>query len=141
MTQLILDTTGYNIALPESERNYQAYREDLAVEVPMVTGRIVREIRGTVWHVVYQFGYFDNETKNKVIAACEKGRRQTIKCGFLPPESTGELSYSDFFVTSFTYPKFMWSAPFESDEEPGTFVPKPMWADFAVELREVKPSD
>lgn len=140
MTQLILDTGGYSISLPESVKcGYQAYREDLSVEVQMVTGRIVREIRGTVWKVLYQYGYFDSDTKNKVIAACQKGRREPITCGFLAPESSEELTYSQFFVTAFSSPKFMWSAL--STDAGGEKQVVPMWADFSVELREVRPSD
>ena len=100
MTQLILDTTGYNVQLPETHKGgYKADTEDLSVEVTMITGRIVKEIRGSVWRVSYQYGYFDDALKNDFIAACEKGRKQPITCGFLPQESTEALKYSDFFVT------------------------------------------
>lgn len=136
MTQLILDTSGYNVELPESEKGgYTATRQPLSVDVEMVTGRMVRELRGDVWVLTYQYGWFDDATKNKVLAAIEKGRGEPITCGFLPPASAGELTYSEFFVTDFTYPKFMWSR----SELDGT--PVPMWADFSVELREVNPSD
>lgn len=139
MTQLILDTNGYNVQLPESQKKgYMAYREDLGTEVVMVSGRLIKEVRGTVWRVEYQYGYFTDEMKNAVIAACEKGKKQSITCGFLTPNSTGVLTYSKFLVTSFDYPKFMWSrlAPGETES-----VPTPMWGDFSVELREVSPSD
>ena len=139
MTQLILDTNGYNVSLPESrKRGYKAYREDLGVEVTMVSGRLTKEVKGTVWYVKYQYGYFNDETKNSVIAACEKGMKQSITCGFLSPGSSGPLTYSNFLVTSFTYPDFMWSRTGLSD---GQFVSVPMWGNFSVELREVKPSD
>ena len=89
MTQLILDTEGYDIALPESRKGgYHAEKQPLSVDVEMVSGRIVRELRGNVWYITYQYGYFDDAMKNNVIAACEKGRRQAIICGFLPPNPT-----------------------------------------------------
>lgn len=137
MTQLIID----GVSLPESKNGtYKAYRDPQYVDVEMVSGRLVREIRGNVWYVEYQYGYFTDEMKSKVVAACEKGVRQPIKCGFLTPTSTGELTYSDFLVTSFTYPKFMWSRKNISDDgEQITFTP--MWGDFSIQLREVKPSD
>lgn len=148
MTQLILDTTGYNIQLPESQNGgYVVDYQPLSVDVEMITGRVVRELRGSVWVVSYQYGYFDDATKNSVIAAVEKGRRQAIKCGFLPPDSTGAFKYSDFIVTSFTYPKFMWSRKVmgkvidDEGQEIDGYVPTPMWGDFSVTLREVKPSD
>ena len=134
MTQLILDTDGYNISLPESRKDgYHAERSPLSQDVEMVTGRIVRELRGNVWIIRYQYGYFSDTEKNKLIAVAEKGKSQAITCGFLPPESSGELTYSEFLVTNFQYPKFMWSTTGTS--------PKPIWGDFSVELREVNPSD
>lgn len=127
MVQIILD----GIALPESQRGgYIADRQPLSVDVEMITGRIVRELRGNVWVIKYQYGYFDDETKNRILTAVEKGRRQAIRCGFLPPDSTEALTYSNFLVTNFTYPEFMWSAD-----------GKPLWANFEIELREVQPSD
>lgn len=134
MTQLILDTGGYNITLPESRKGgYTCEKQPLSVDVEMITGRIVRELRGNVWHITYQYGYFSDAEKNRLIAVCEKGRGQAITCGFLPPNSTGALTYSQFLVMEFKYPTFMWSRVGET--------PIPMWGDFSVELREVKPSD
>lgn len=135
MTQLILDVNGSAVQLPESKKGgYTVQKEPLGVDVEMISGRIVRELRGEVWTISYQYGYFDTEMKNKVIAACEKGRKQAITCGFLPQEADdGTLKYGEFFVTSFSRPKFMWSKMGD-----GTV---PMWADFTVELREVSPSD
>lgn len=139
MTQLILDTEGYNVALPESKHGgYTVMRKPLSVEVEMVTGRIVRELRGSVWVITYQYGFFDDAMKNKVIAAVEKGQRETITCGFLPPASSEALTYTKFIVTEFTYPKFFWSRSVTVD---GETVAVPMWGDFAIELREVEPSD
>lgn len=131
MTQLILDTLEYNISLPESKKGgYTATLQPLSVDVEMVTGRMVRELRGNVWVVTYQYGFFDDALKSKVLFAIEKGKRQSIQCGFLPPNSEDVLTYSDFIVTNFSYPIFMWSTD-----------GKPLWADFSFELREVKPSD
>lgn len=136
MTQLILDTTGYNVQLPETRNGgYNANTEDLGVEVTMVLGNIVKEIRGSVWRVSYQYGYFDEAMKNAFVAACEKGRKQPITCGFLPQDSTGVLTYAEFFVTSFRRPKFMWSKIGSEG------VAAPLWGDFYVELREVEPHD
>lgn len=134
MTQLILDTEEYNVVLPESKKGgYIPQKQPLSVDVEMISGRIVRELRGNVWHIAYQYGYFNDEEKNRLLAACEKGRREPITCGFLPPDSAGKLTYSQFLVMDITYPKFMWSRTGET--------PVPLWGDFALELREVKPSD
>lgn len=127
MTQLILD----GIELPESIRGgYSVVKEPLSRNVEMVSGRMVRELRGNVWRITYQHGYFDDETKNLILAACERGKNNPISCGFLTQESAGELTYSDFFVVSVTRPRFMWSSN-----------GRPLWGDFGVELREVRPHD
>ena len=136
--QLILDVGGEAIELPESRKGgYNAYREELSQQIQMISGRLVKEVRGTVWRVAYQYGYFDDATAQKIIAACEKGRKIPIICSFLPQDSEDMLT-SSFFVISFTRPKFMWSRIAEENGEEKTV---PMWADFSVELREVKPSD
>lgn len=140
MTQLILDANGDAVTLPESIKDgYHAAKEPGYVSVEMITRRTVLEERGDIWVVRYQYGYFNEEMKNRVIAACEKGWKQPINCGFLPPDSNGALTYRDFFVTSFDYPKFMWSR--QVSQEDGSYAPVPMYGDFYLELREVKPGD
>lgn len=135
MTQLILDTTGYGVVLPESQKDgYKAQFTPLHEDVEMITGRLVRELRGNVWVLGYQYGWFDTKMKNRVIAACEKGKRSPISCDFLKPDSDGVLSSSEFWVMAFNYPKFFWSR-----DDNGN--PIPMWADFSLTLREVKPHD
>lgn len=132
MTQLILDVDGAAIALPESQKGgYKAYEEDLSVQIPMIPGNLTVELGGKVWKVNYQYGFFNETEKNRFISACRKGRREPILCSFLPPDGN-ELQIGTFFVTAFNEPNFQWSSSFD-----GT--PKPIWADFSVELREVRP--
>lgn len=137
MTQLILDTENAYFTLPESVKRYRAWREDLGAELTMISGRMVRELRGRVWRVSYQYGFFRDAEKNALIAACERGRKSPITCFFLPPDGN-ELISGRFFVTGFTYPTFRWSRLVTEDGEETSV---PVWADFSVELREVKPSD
>lgn len=128
MTQLILDMGSTAIALPESIKGgYTAYEEDLTVEIEMISGRLVKELRGTVWRVNYQYGFFNDLDRSRVIKACRKGRKYPIICSFLPPDG-GDMITSTFYATSFTEPKFMWSAD-----------GKPLWGDFSVSLREERP--
>lgn len=135
MTQLILDVGENAIAMPESIKGgYTAYEDVKTVDLEMIPGNMVKEVRGIVWRVSYQYGYFTTEMKNRVLAACKKGRVEPIICAFLPPDGT-ELINSEFFVTDFTPPKFMWSAQDKSGDT------VPMWADFSLELREVEPHD
>lgn len=135
MTQLVLDADGASVILPESrEGGYTAEFSPLSEDVEMISGRLVRELRGNVWILNYQYGYFPDEMKRRVISACEKGKREPITCSFLKPDSDGELSRSLFWVTSFNYPKFFWSR-----DDNGKLAP--LWGDFSLTLREVKPSD
>lgn len=135
ITQLVLDADGDAVTLPESRRGgYTAARTPLHEDVEMISGRLVRELRGEVWTLGYQYSRFPDTLKNRVIAACEKGKRSPIACRFLIPDGGGELEYSRFFVTKFTYPKFYWGK-----HDHGTLVP--LWGDFSLTLREVRPGD
>lgn len=136
MIQLILDVGGESISMPESKNGGYTIREEtLSESIQMISGRTVREYRGKVWVASYQYGYFNDADMKRVISACEKGMKQSITCCVLTHESN-ELVTSKFIVTSFERPKFMWSRIVtESGEEKHV----PMWADFSVNLREVKP--
>lgn len=136
MIQLILDVGGYAVAMPESEKGgYTIKEETLSESLQMISGRTVREYRGKVWVASYQYGYFNDADMKRVIAACEKGMKQSITCCVLTHESS-ELVTSKFIVTSFERPKFMWSRIVTGS---GEEKPVPMWADFSVSLREVNP--
>ena len=136
MIQLILDVGGYAVAMPESEKGgYTIKEETLSESIQMISGRTVREYRGKVWVITHQYGYLNESDMNKFISACEKGMKQSITCSFLVHGSS-ELKTSKFIVTNYNRPKFMWS---RIGTESGEEKPVPMWADFSVSLREVKP--
>ena len=131
MTQLVLDVEGITLELPESRRGgYCVTRTPLSEELIMASGRMVRELRGNVYEISYQYGYLEESEKNRFLQVCEKGWRQPILCRFLLP--SGDMGESRFFVTEFTWPKFMWSRG-----ENG--IPRGMWGDFRFHLREVDP--
>ena len=94
----------------------------------------MRELRGTVWQVAYEYNYFKQAMKDRVLAASRKGLREPIWCDFLPPESEGELLSSRFWVMTFQEPKFYWSRGVNG-------VSVPYWGGFSLTLREVKPND
>lgn len=131
MVQLILDVGGYEIALPESIKGgYVVTKEPLATTVQMISGRTVREVRGNVWVVSYQYGYFNQTDLQNLLAVCDKGMREPITCSFLPQESNEELETARFWVESYERPKFMWSRSGQ-----------PLWADFNIVLRGVTAVD
>lgn len=136
MLQLVLD----GMEMPESKNGgYTAEREALSVDLEMISGRMVREVRGYVWRISYQYGYLTDDQRTAFLAKCEKGQREPINVGFLCPDDEGEtLRYSDFIVTSLKRPSFRWG---RIDQPDYVDIWTPIWADFQVELREVYPSD
>lgn len=138
MKQLILDMEENLLVLPESKKGgYTVREESLLEDVPMISGRMVREYRGKVWRITHQNGYLSEADMVKFINACEKGMSKSILCSFLVQGET-EMRSSVFIVTAYTRPKFMWSRVVAAD---GTEKTVPLWGDYSVELREVKPHD
>ena len=136
MIQLILDVDGDAISMPESRNGgYTIKEETLSESIQMISGRTVREYRGKVWVITHQYGYMSESDMNKFISACEKGMKQSITCSFLVHGSS-ELKTSKFIVSTYNRPKFMWSRMEAGD---GTEPAIPLWADYSVTLREVKP--
>ena len=73
--------TSYLAGKPKG--GYIAELKPLSVDVEMVTGRIVRELRGNVWVLRYQYGYFTDQMRNSVLSACEKGEDRPLHvCSF-----------------------------------------------------------
>ena len=136
MIQIILDVAEQAVALPESKNGgYTIKEETLSESIQMISGRTVREYRGKVWVASYQYGYFNDSDMQRVIAACEKGMKQSSVCSVLTHENS-DLITTNVIVTSFERPKFMWSRIVTESGEEKTV---PMWADFSVNLREVEP--
>ena len=77
MTQLILDSGGASVVLPETRReSYVVDEEPLSRNLVMIAGNMVKELRGDVWVIDYQYGYFNDTDKDRVISACKKGSRE-----------------------------------------------------------------
>ena len=136
MTQLILDIGGEALVMPESQKNgYTVHEEPLSQSIDMISGRRVREYRGMVWVVTYQYGYLSDAERIKFLNICRKGTISTIDCNILTP-NTDEMVTSTFMVTSYREPKFAWGRIITEDGKEKTV---PLWGDYSIELREVKP--
>ena len=136
MTQLILDIGGESLVMPESQKNgYIVHEEPLVQSIDMISGRRIREYRGMVWAVTYQYGYLSDEDRVKFLNICRKGTTSTIDCNILIP-TTDEMVTSTFMVTSYREPKFAWGRIIMEDGQAKTV---PLWGDYSIELREVKP--
>ena len=136
MTQLILDVGGESLVMPESQKNgYIVHEEPLVQSIDMISGRRIREYRGMVWTVTYQYGYLSDEDRVKFLKICRKGTTSTIDCNILIP-TTDEMVTSKFMVASYREPKFAWGRIIMEDGQAKTV---PLWGDYSIELREVKP--
>lgn len=122
MTQLIVD----GIYLPETNHdNYQCYPMELAETLTMISGRMVREVRGTVQVVSYRYDYMGNGLWRRLAAVLRSGG--SFPVSYLPDDEDG-LRTGRFLVESLTQPTFAFSR-----EGVG------LWHNVAFQLREVTP--
>ena len=119
---LIID----EILVPEPDFDgYHAWEDTLREQIPMISGRLVEEVRGKVWRISYTSDRMsDSETKRLLAALRSKGGKTVA---FLP-DNGDELIPSTFLVESLTPPVL---AFFDGTE--------PVWKGLAFSLREVKP--
>ena len=104
---------------------YRAYEDTLREQVPMISGRIVEEVRGRVWRVEYTSGRMSDALTRQLLAALRAKGSKTV--AFLP-DNGDELIPSTFLVESLTPPVL---AFFDGTE--------PVWKGLGFTLREVKP--
>lgn len=124
MTQLIIE----DIYLPETTRNkYSCYPELLVETIPMISGRMVSEVRGTVQKIQYSYDYMGDELCRKLLAVLRSGQPFTVV--YLPDDGD-EMVSSTFLTESLTNPTFAFSKR-----------GKPYWHNIAFALREVEPHD
>ena len=122
MTQIILN----GISLPETSYDRYACWEDvLSVNVEMITGRMVTEVRGKVWRAKWSYDYLDNQTTRDILSILRSG--DPIQAAVLPDNSDRMIS-SRFLVDSITNPTFLCSDNGE-----------PLWHGLGFTLREVNP--
>lgn len=122
MTQIILD----GVYLPQmSHDRYACWEEELAETVTMVSGRVVKEIRGTVWKARWACDVLDDETYKAALAVLRSGA--SFPAAVLP-DNGGELVSSTFLVESITPATFAFAAS-----------GKAIWRGLAFQIREVEP--
>lgn len=125
MTQLIVNNS---IALPEvRDGNYSAVETDLSVQVEMISGRLVEEIRGSVWTISYAKARLP-DAQWRALKAVLKGR-SSFPVQFLANDRD-EMVTATVLCTALTEPRFAWSRN-------GV----PYWTGLSFTLREVRPHD
>lgn len=124
MTQLIIN----GITLPETSNDkYECYPADLSVQVDMISGRRVSEVRGTVQMIRYRYDYMGNELMRRLLIALRSGLPLTVQ--YLPDDSD-RMAEGRFWVDQMTQPAYAFSRS-------GV----PYWHNVEFTLREVEPHD
>lgn len=124
MTQIILD----GIPLPEaSNSKYAAWEELLSVQIEMISGRMVSEIRGKVWRATWSYDYLDNDMTKRILAVLRSGKPFVAS---ILPDNGGKMISSMFLVENQTRPTFLCSDNGD-----------PIWHGLAFTIREVNPHD
>lgn len=124
MTQLIIN----GIYLPETSRDkYQCYPEELSVNVAMISGRTVREVRGHVQMISWSYDYMGNDQWRQLAAVLRSGGAFPVV--YLPDDSD-EMVSGTFLTESVTQPTFAFSKGGVG-----------LWHNVGFTLREVSPHD
>lgn len=124
MTQLIID----GIYLPETSMDkYQCYPEELSVNVTMISGRTVREVRGHVQMISWSYDYMGNAKWRQLAAVLRSGKSFPVV--YLPDDSD-EMVSGTFLTESITQPTFAFSR-----------LGVGLWHNVGFTLREVTPHD
>lgn len=110
---------------PPSFDGYHAYEDSLLEQVPMISGRLVEEVRGIVWRIDYTSDRMADSLTRQLLAVL---RSRTSKQWAFLPDNGDELLASTFLVDSLTPPTL---AFFDGAE--------PVWTGLSFSLREVKP--
>ena len=119
---LIID--GIQVPEPDFD-GYHAYEDTLREQVPMISGRLVEEVRGKVWRIDYTSGRIRDSVVQQLLEALRASGSKAVT--FLP-DNSDEMLPSMFLVESLTPPVL---AFFDGTE--------PVWKGLAFSLREVKP--
>ena len=96
MANLFLSIDGIEIEDAE-EGAYTAYEQELGVSDRMISGRLVEELRATVWVVEVSLNEISADTMEKLQAAMKATRRHRLF--FLPSTGGTELKTGFFHLT------------------------------------------
>lgn len=122
MTQLIIG----GVALPQTSHDkYKAYEQPLTEQLTMCNGRMVEEVRGTVWIIEYSYDYMGNALMRSLLSVLRAGG--AIQVSFLSDNSDA-LQSSKFLCTKLPEATFAFGRN-----------NVPYWHDVAFELREADP--
>lgn len=120
---LFLSIDGIEIEDLE-EGDYSAYEQELGVQERMLSGRLVEELRATIWVVKLRFSAIDAGTMAKLNAAFKSSRDHTLF--FLPSTGGTELATGTFHLMEPPSPALRsWTGE------------APMWEEYELTFEEV----
>lgn len=124
MTQLVVG----NVTLPETSNDkYYCTTELLTKQLEMCNGRIVEEVRGSVYVIHYEYDFMGNALMRDLLSVLRGGGSFQVQ--FLSDDSTA-LQTSYFVCTEKPVPKFAFSRYGDAQ-----------WHNIAFTLREASPHD
>lgn len=128
MENLFLSIDGVEIEDVE-EGGYTAYEQELGVTDRMISGRLVEELRATVWVVEVAYSEIDSETLKRLQDAMKSTRKHLLF--FLPPDGSTSLQSGYFHLTAQPSPSLArWNI--------GN---SPTWSGFTLHFEEVTGHD
>ena len=103
MTQLIIN----GVTLPETSHDkYSCFPAELNVQIDMISGRRVSEVRGIVQKITYSYDYMPAVLWRQLAGALRSGTAMTVQ--YLPDDGDS-LVTSTFLRESMTEPTFAFS--------------------------------
>lgn len=128
MANLFLSIDGVEIDGIE-EGSYTAYEQELGEVDRMISGRLVEELRATVWVVEVSYGDIDSDVMERLQTALKSTRKHQLF--FLPSTGGTELKTGFFHLTTLPQPTLTrWLD--------GTL---PTWSGFTLHFEEIDGHD
>lgn len=124
MLQLSINGVSY----PETSRDrFQIWQEDLGVTIRMAGGNLVKEKRGKVWHISYEYDYFYPALMNRCLADLRSGNELNVS--FLMEDGT--YASGLFRASKFPTPTFAFSRDYGNGSQG-------VWHNISFELEGVE---
>ena len=122
-TNLFLSIDGIEVEDLE-EGDYSAYEQELGVQERMISGRLIEELRATIWVVTLKYGAIDAETMAALNTKFKASRDHTLF--FLPSTGDTELATGTFRLMEPPAPALKsWTGE------------SPIWEEYALTFEEV----
>ena len=131
---------GYDMALPyTSKDNYSCYTEEVSTKAEMLSGRIVKDIRGRATIIKYKYDYMPPKIMYNLLFLLRS--KLPFYVYYRPDDDPDNLYLNEFVCESVSVPKYAFaSSRYERDvwQYDKTFM-EPKWHGIEFTLRQVEP--